>query len=319
MSGTFSAADAEKREEHGEDLVRLYLTDIGRHPLLTKEDEVRLAQAMDAGNAAQVRMERDGRELSPPRRRELSRQVRTGQKAKRVFIEANLRLVVSVAKAYQASGVPLLDLIQEGNLGLIHAVGKFDWRRGFRFSTYATWWIRQGITRGIAKMDRTIRLPTDVRRTVRRVRKEQDSLELELGRPATLTELGSTMAMTQDQIVRALNVSTVSVSLSAPVGEDGHTELAELIDLSAPGPEEGVVDRAGREEVARLLDSLSLRERDIVRLRFGFGDDRRRTISQVAVVVGLTPQRVSNIQAQALQKLRRQNDDSQGLLSARSS
>jgi RNA polymerase sigma factor (sigma-70 family) len=319
MSGTFSAAGAEKWEAHGEDLVRLYLTDIGRHPLLTKEDEVRLAQAMDAGNEAQVQMERDGRGLSPARRRELSRQVKTGQKAKRVFIESNLRLVVSVAKAYQASGVPLLDLIQEGNLGLIHAVGKFDWRRGFRFSTYATWWIRQGISRGIAKTDRTIRLPTDVRRTVRRARKEQDSLELELGRPATLTELGSTMAMTQDQIVRALNISTASVSLSTPVGEDGHTELAEVIDRSAPGPEEGVVDRAWREEVARLLDSLSLRERDILRLRFGFGDDRRRTISQVAVVVGLTPQRVSQIQAQALQKLRRQNDESRGSLSARSS
>jgi RNA polymerase sigma factor (sigma-70 family) len=268
MSTRFWGAGAEVPEERGEHLVRLYLTDIGRHPLLTKRDEVRLAQAMEAGNAAQARMRRVGRELAPARRRELHLQVQAGEKAKRAFVASHLRLVVSVAKAYQASGAPLLDLIQEGNLGLIHAVGEFDWRRGLRFSTDATWWISQAITRGIAKRDRTLQLPTEVRRTVLRARNEH-SLELELGRSAPLA-----------------------------------------------GPEDAVVDRARRDEVARLLDSLSLRERDILRLRFGFGDDRRRTISQVAVVVGLTPQKVSQIQAKALQKLRRQHDHSQGSLSA---
>ncbi len=149
----------ERVERDEEDLVRLYLTDIGQYPLLTKDDEVRLAQAIESGNTAREEMEGAGKELTAARKRELRRLSREGERAERTFVQSNLRLVVSIAKKYQASGLPLLDLIQEGNLGLMHAVEKFDWRKGFKFSTYATWWIRQAITRGIANTGRTIRLP----------------------------------------------------------------------------------------------------------------------------------------------------------------
>src|SRR5690606_1663020 len=159
----------ERVERDEEDLVRLYLTDIGQYPLLTKDDEVRLAQAIEAGNAARLELESAGRSLSPARKRELRRCSREGETAERTFVQSNLRLVVSIAKKYQASGLPLLDLIQEGNLGLMHAVEKFDWRKGFKFSTYATWWIRQAITRGIANTGRTIRLPVHAGDTLARL------------------------------------------------------------------------------------------------------------------------------------------------------
>ncbi|HWC39881.1 MAG TPA: sigma-70 family RNA polymerase sigma factor [Acidimicrobiales bacterium] len=294
----------EDPEGGAEDLVRLYLTEIGRHPLLSRRDEVQLAQAMEAGKSARAVIEDHGGELSPRRRRELSRAVHEGEEARRRFLESNLRLVVSLAKNYQASGVPLLDLVQEGNLGLMHAVAKFDWRRGCRFSTYATWWIRQAVRNGIARTDGAIRLPRDVRWTVVRARAEQASLELELGRPATLSELGSAVAMAEDKLLKALNARTGTVSLSSPVTDDGHTELGEVVDASAPGPEERAIDRAQHEELARLLGTLSPRDRDILHLRYGFGDDVWRSRSEVAAIVGLTPQRVGRIEARALQQLR---------------
>jgi DNA-directed RNA polymerase sigma subunit (sigma70/sigma32) len=186
-SGGQVAKDRVERDE--EDLVRLYLTDIGQYTLLTKDDEVRLAQAIEAGVAARTELEREERSLSPARRRELRRVARLGERAERTFVQSNLRLVVSIAKKYQASGLPLLDLVQEGNLGLMHAVEKFDWRKGFKFSTYATWWIRQAITRGIANTGRTIRLLVHAGDTLARLQKARSRLELKLGRPATLCEL----------------------------------------------------------------------------------------------------------------------------------
>ena len=183
------AKDRVERDE--EDLVRLYLTDIGQYPLLTKDDEVRLAQAIEAGALAGAELEDPIRTVSAARRRELRRQVRAGEEAERTFVQSNLRLVVSIAKKYQASGLPLLDLVQEGNLGLMHAVEKFDWRQGFKFSTYATWWIRQAITRGIANTGRTIRLPVHAGDTLARLQKARSRLELKLGRAATLAELAA--------------------------------------------------------------------------------------------------------------------------------
>jgi DNA-directed RNA polymerase sigma subunit (sigma70/sigma32) len=180
----------ERVERDEEDLVRLYLTDIGQYPLLTKDDEVRLAKAIEAGNEARLHLEREGTGLPQARRRELRRVNAEGVNAQRTFVQSNLRLVVSIAKKYQASGLPLLDLIQEGNLGLMHAVEKFDWRKGFKFSTYATWWIRQAITRGIANTGRTIRLPVHAGDTLARLQKARARLELKLGRPATLSERG---------------------------------------------------------------------------------------------------------------------------------
>src|SRR5438445_2688366 len=177
-----------------EDLVRLYLNDIGKHALLTKDDEARLAQAIEAGREARAEMG-SGKSITPSRKRELRRLVRDGDDAAETFVKANLRLVVSIAKKYQAAELPLLDLVQEGNLGLMHAVEKFDWRKGFKFSTYATWWIRQAITRGIANTGRTIRLPVHAGDTLARLQKARSRLELKLGRPATLAELSAEVEM----------------------------------------------------------------------------------------------------------------------------
>ncbi|NBW91301.1 MAG: sigma-70 family RNA polymerase sigma factor, partial [Actinobacteria bacterium] len=183
------AKDRIDRDE--EDLVRLYLTDIGQYALLTKDDEVRLAKAIETGKQATAELEANDKNMTPNRRRELRKEQRDGTKAERQFVQSNLRLVVSIAKKYQASGLPLLDLIQEGNLGLMHAVEKFDWRKGFKFSTYATWWIRQAITRGIANTGRTIRLPVHAGDTLARLQKARSRLELKFGRPATLAELSA--------------------------------------------------------------------------------------------------------------------------------
>ena len=194
----------ERIERDDEDLVRLYLTDIGQYPLLTKDDEVRLAQAIEGGRDAEAEVAKATKGITTAEKRELRRAVMEGEQAQQTFVQSNLRLVVSIAKKYQASGLPLLDLIQEGNLGLMHAVEKFDWRKGFKFSTYATWWIRQAITRGIANTGRTIRLPVHAGDTLARVQKAQARLELKLGRPATLAELGVEVEMPEDKLVEAL-------------------------------------------------------------------------------------------------------------------
>ena len=188
------AKDRVERDE--EDLVRLYLTDIGQYTLLTKDDEVRLAKLIESGKVAAEALEKGGKELSPAKKRDLRKAAREGEDAQQAFVQSNLRLVVSIAKKYQASGLPLLDLIQEGNLGLMHAVEKFDWRKGFKFSTYATWWIRQAITRGIANTGRTIRLPVHAGDTLARLQKARARLELKLGRPSTLAELSAERSST---------------------------------------------------------------------------------------------------------------------------
>ncbi|HEX3541296.1 MAG TPA: sigma-70 family RNA polymerase sigma factor [Acidimicrobiales bacterium] len=186
-----------------EDLVRLYLNDIGKHALLTKDDEARLAQAIEAGREARAELAA-AKTVTAPRKRELRRLIRSGDDAAETFVKANLRLVVSIAKKYQAAELPLLDLVQEGNLGLMHAVEKFDWRKGFKFSTYATWWIRQAITRGIANTGRTIRLPVHAGDTLARLQKARSRLELKLGRPATTAELSAEVEMPEDKVIEAL-------------------------------------------------------------------------------------------------------------------
>ncbi len=296
------AKDRVERDE--EDLVRLYLSDIGRYPLLTKEDEVRLARAIEDGVAAGDELAAtDG--LSVGRRRELRSLVRAGQTAERTFVQSNLRLVVSIAKKYQASGLPLLDLVQEGNLGLMHAVEKFDWRKGFKFSTYATWWIRQAITRGIANTGRTIRLPVHAGDTLSRLQKARARLELSLGRQPTVAELATEIEMPEDKVVEALLVAAEPLSLSEPLREDGDAELGDLVeDRGAASPFEAAAVAMLPAEVDRLLEPLDPREREILMLRFGLDRGEPRTLEEVGDHFHLTRERIRQIEARAMSKLR---------------
>jgi RNA polymerase sigma factor (sigma-70 family) len=299
----------ERVERDEEDLVRLYLTDIGQYPLLTKDDEVRLAQAIEAGAAARAEMEAAA-SLTPARKRELRRQVKGGEDAERTFVQSNLRLVVSIAKKYQASGLPLLDLIQEGNLGLMHAVEKFDWRKGFKFSTYATWWIRQAITRGIANTGRTIRLPVHAGDTLARLQKARARLELKLGRPATLSELSAEVEMPEDKVTEALRFAAEPLSLSEPLREDGDAELGDVVeDRSAESPFEVAATALLPEEIARLLSPLDEREREILKLRFGLDRGEPRTLEEVGEHFNLTRERIRQIEARAMSKLRHPSSD----------
>jgi RNA polymerase sigma factor (sigma-70 family) len=299
----------ERVERDEEDLVRLYLTDIGQYPLLTKDDEVRLAQAIEAGAAARTEIDAAA-SLTPARKRELRRQVKGGEDAERTFVQSNLRLVVSIAKKYQASGLPLLDLVQEGNLGLIHAVEKFDWRKGFKFSTYATWWIRQAITRGIANTGRTIRLPVHAGDTLARLQKARARLELKLGRPATLAELSAEVEMPEDKVTEALRFAAEPLSLSEPLREDGDAELGDVVeDRSAESPFEVAATALLPEEIARLLSPLDEREREILKLRFGLDRGEPRTLEEVGEHFNLTRERIRQIEARAMSKLRHPSSD----------
>jgi RNA polymerase sigma factor (sigma-70 family) len=300
----------ERVERDEEDLVRLYLTDIGQYPLLTKDDEVRLAQAIEARFVAEEELSAKAKELTPAKRRELRRTISQGELAQQTFVQSNLRLVVSIAKKYQASGLPLLDLIQEGNLGLMHAVEKFDWRKGFKFSTYATWWIRQAITRGIANTGRTIRLPVHAGDTLARVQKAQARLELKYGRPATLAELGAEVELPEDKLIEALRFRAEPLSLSEPLREDGDAELGDVVeDRSAESPFEMAATALLPVEIMRLLAPLDEREREILRLRFGLDRGEPRTLEEVGEYFNLTRERIRQIEARAMSKLRHPSSD----------
>ena len=303
----------QRPERAEEDLVRLYLSDIGKHPLLTKADEARLAQQIEDGNAARLELgeaEAKGAKLTVARKRELRNKIREGEDATQTFIQANLRLVVSIAKKYQASELPLLDLVQEGNLGLIHAVEKFDWRKGFKFSTYATWWIRQAITRGIANTGRTIRLPVHAGDTLARLQKARARLELKLGRPATLAELSDEVEMPEDKVTEALRFAAEPLSLSEPLREDGDAELGDVVeDRSAESPFEVAATALLPDEIARLLAPLDEREREILKLRFGLDRGEPRTLEEVGEHFNLTRERIRQIEARAMSKLRHPSSD----------
>jgi RNA polymerase sigma factor (sigma-70 family) len=300
----------ERVERDEEDLVRLYLTDIGQYALLTKEDEVRLAQLIEVGTEAREALAVANGSLSAVRRRELRQRVREGDCAQRTFVQSNLRLVVSIAKKYQASGLPLLDLIQEGNLGLMHAVEKFDWRKGFKFSTYATWWIRQAITRGIANTGRTIRLPVHAGDTLTRLQKARSRLELKLGRQATLVELAAECEMPEEKVIEALRFATEPVSLSEPLRDDGDAELGDIVeDRAADSPFEMAASALLPDEIQKLLSPLDERERQILALRFGLDRGEPRTLEEVGEYFNLTRERIRQIEARAMSKLRHPSAD----------
>jgi RNA polymerase sigma factor (sigma-70 family) len=300
---------ARREDRDYEDLVRLYLEDVGRHNLLTKDDEIRLAQAIETGTAAAERLE-TAKKLTPTQRRQIRREIRQGEEAHRQFVNSNPRLVVSIAKKYQSSGLPLLDIVQEGNLGLIHAVDKFDWRKGFKSSTYATWWIRQAIQRGIANSARVIRLPVHAGDMLTALLKLRASLEGSLGRTPTLAELAGEAELPLEKVVEVLRYAVDTVSLDEPVRDDGDAELGDFVeDRNAVAPFEHAATSLLPNEVAKVLSVLDERERTILTLRFGLDGGGERTLEEVAEHFGLTRERIRQIEARAMSKLRHPSAD----------
>jgi RNA polymerase sigma factor (sigma-70 family) len=287
-----------------QDLMRLYLNDIGKYALLSKSDEVRLAQTVEAGRDA--RAELTGNEdLTGSRQGELRRLVRHGEEATETFVKANLRLVVSIAKRHQAAELPLLDLVQEGNLGLMHAVEKYDWRKGFKFSTYATWWIRQAITRGIANTGRTVRLPIHAGELLNRVTQARVRLEAKLGRRPTIAELAEDLRLDQAKVIEIIRHVAEPISLSEPLRTDSDAELGDFVeDHSAVSPFEAAAASLLSGEVAKLLLVLDDRERAIIQFRFGLDRGEPRTLDEVGAHFNLTRERIRQIQDRAISKLR---------------
>ena len=297
---------AKTEEEPGtlDDPVRTYLREIGRVPLLTAAQEVMLAKQMERRPIAEERLEnRDGMTLEEIRR--LERDIVVGIEARKRLTEANLRLVVSMAKKYVGRGMSLLDLIQEGNIGLIRAVEKFDYRKGFKFSTYATWWIRQAITRSIADQARTIRIPVHMVETINKLVRISRRLVQEKGREPTSQEIGGEMGIPETKVREIIKVSQEPVSLETPIGEEEDSHLGEFIpDETTMSPADAASYQMLREQVEAVLNSLSDRERKVLRLRFGLEDGRTRTLEEVGREFSVTRERIRQIEAKALRKLR---------------
>jgi RNA polymerase sigma factor (sigma-70 family) len=290
--------------ESAVDLTRRYLAELGSYPLLTAEDEGVLAQAIADGRVAEDRLAR-GDVGSRRERTRLQATVSEADDARRRFIQSNLRLVVSIAKRYQTPTMTLLDLIQEGNLGLMRAVEKFDHRKGFKFSTYATWWIRQAIGRGIADKGRTIRLPSHLMDTLATLSRSSAGLLKALGREPTAAELSEDTGIAYDKVQAALRAAPDLVSLSASVGDEGDHELGDMLaDPSIEAPYDAAVAAIERDDLQSLLDQLDEREREIISLRFGLVDDRPLTLDEVGRRFNLTRERIRQIEAKALTKLR---------------
>ena len=281
----------------------MYLREISRVPLLSAADEVSLAQAIELGKESLASLAKAN--LTPEERTWRLAQVEKGDAARRRLTESNLRLVVSVAKRYVGRGVPLLDLIQEGNIGLTRAVEKFDWRRGFKFSTYATWWIRQAITRAIADQARTIRIPVHMVETINRLIQVSRRLQQELGREPTPEEIADVVGMPAEKIREIFRASQVPISLQTRVGEEDESDLGEFIaDTQSITPTEAVAQELLREQIEDVLGELTPRERRALQLRFGLEDGRRRTLEEVGSDLGVTRERARQIEAEALRKLR---------------
>ncbi len=292
------------------DSVRVYMQEIGRVPLLTSSEEVRLAEKIAQGVAAEEELALHAAaetidSIEQVRRSRLERNVRIGEAAKGDLTQANLRLVVSIAKRYAGRGIPLLDLIQEGNLGLMRAVEKFDHLKGFKFSTYATWWIRQAITRAIADQARTIRIPVHMVEIMNRVRREQRRLTQENGREPTMDELAATCDLTPERVEELLKISQDPLSLDTPMGAEDDVSLADFVeDSQAVRPVEASIRKMLGAEVCEVLGQLSDREQEVVRLRFGLEDGRPRTLEEVGRTFGVTRERIRQIEAKTLAKLR---------------
>jgi RNA polymerase primary sigma factor len=281
----------------------MYLKEIGKVPLLTAEQEVILAKAIEEGEAATAELDKTPARTA--RIRQLQRVEREGQLAKKKLIEANLRLVVSIARRYVGRGMLLLDLIQEGNLGLIRAVEKFDYTKGFKFSTYATWWIRQAITRAIADQARTIRIPVHMVETINKLIRIQRQLLQDLGREPTPEEIGREMEFSPEKVREILKVSQEPVSLETPIGEEADSHLGDFIeDSDAVVPVDAASFILLQEQLDSVLHTLSEREKKVVQLRFGLTDGHPRTLEEVGREFGVTRERIRQIESKTLSKLR---------------
>jgi RNA polymerase primary sigma factor len=286
-----------------DDSVGLYLKEIGRVPLLTRQEEISLAALMERGLEARDRLNEN--HASPEEREQLMAQAQTGELARLRLAEANFRLVVSIAKRYNGRGISFQDLIQEGNIGLLRAVDKFDHRRGFKFSTYATWWIRQAITRAIADQGRTIRVPVHMGERISRLRRKSLFLAQKLGREPTMEELAAEMRAPRPEVERLLRIAQRPLSLEMPLSEEEDTSLGDLIeDESILLPDDAAIENALRQEINAALASLSPRETLVIRLRFGLKDGQPRTLEEVGHKFGVTRERIRQIEADALRKLR---------------
>jgi RNA polymerase primary sigma factor len=290
------------------DSVRLYLKQIGKVALLTAEQEVELAKRIEAGlfAAERIRKAEDSTgKLSPQLRRDLRWIVRDGQRAKNHLLEANLRLVVSLAKRYTGQGMAFLDLIQEGNLGLIRAVEKFDYTKGYKFSTYATWWIRQAITRAMADQTRTIRIPVHMGEVINKLGRIQRELLQDLGREPTPEELAKEMDITPEKVLEIQQYAREPISLDHTIGDEGDSQLGDFIeDSEAVVAEDAVSFTLLQEQLQSVLATLSEREADIVRLRFGLTDGKPRTLDHIGHVYGITRERIRQIESKTMSKLR---------------
>jgi len=287
-----------------DDPVRMYLQEIGQVPLLTAEQEVELAKAMEAGAIARQRLDRE--EYSSARERfELERAVQQGQDARHHLIQANLRLVVSIAKKYTSYGLTMMDLVQEGNIGLMRAVEKFDYKKGHKFSTYATWWIRQAITRAIADQSRTIRLPVHMGEAISQVKRMSHRLQQTMQREPTPEEIADAMGISAGKVRRTLEASMHPLSLEMPVGQEGEGRMGDFIeDDRISTPAEAAAASLLREQLEEVLMKLPERERKIIQLRYGLKDGRYRTLEEVGMEFGITRERIRQIEAVALRKLR---------------
>ena len=299
-----------------DDPVRMYLKEIGKVDLLTPEKEVELAQAMGKGNEAReqlAEMEQSGEQVPQQIREELEKLSQEGKKAEQQLAEANLRLVVSIAKRYVGRGMLFLDLIQEGNLGLIKAVEKFDYTKGYKFSTYATWWIRQAITRAIADQARTIRIPVHMVETINKVIRVNRQLLQELGHDPTPEETAAEMGMPVEKVREILKIAQEPVSLETPIGEEEDSHLGDFIeDDTASEPSEAASFTLLKEQLVEVLSTLTPREEKVLKLRFGIEDGRTRTLEEVGKEFNVTRERIRQIEAKALRKLRHPSRSKKG-------
>ncbi|HKY48569.1 MAG TPA: RNA polymerase sigma factor RpoD [Acidimicrobiia bacterium] len=286
------------------DPVRMYLNEIGRYRLLTAQEEVELSMAFEAGLKAGAQLDKEG-ELSAEDRAILVATSVKGEAAQNRLVESNLRLVVSIARRYVGRGMALLDLIQEGNLGLMRAVERFDYRRGFRFSTYATWWIRQSITRAIADQGRNIRMPIHIVDTINKLTRAQRELAQSYGREPTPEELSRELDLPVDRLIELTRIAQDTISLETPVGEEEDSTLADFVeDLDAEVPADAATFRLLQENLALALEGLNPREREVLIMRFGLADGRMRTLEEVGEHFKVTRERIRQLETKALAKLR---------------